>query len=683
MADAISIQELIDARTDAKTLEQAVNGDAVTTVLSRLGESYPTLANALSQIDGKLDSADAQIKQGITDLFENGGLPATPFATKALMDASSLPNGSYAIVTNDDDVNKNKLYYKVSSGNWGVSEYDNRTYIDNKLIKITGIGRISAGTSGITKVGDVYFDSYFKDFRRVVTFTSPTSATSEPIPFLNGAIYTLNNELYVYDGTTLVKTTPPEKENTLKLVSITDLSDAIANGASVGDVYYNKNSKGLFKIETITGDTGTTSAFDYGNYDIFIYSNELYVYDGTKLVSANQKTMDGYAAQLLAKGDRKLVTATPDDTISAYVNGLKFAQELENHLTELTKAGDNFAHTPAFVIDNDIVYSIFMVNKIGANETESEMEIRFQTFPLSDPANITYYDVCKIGDTKLGKSVVKNYDSVLFKKGNLIYLLWNSELAGDGFYTMLYQTFNITTLEMSSVQTTNFKVGSTTKTLSGAGINSAFSTEGVPAPVFSRHIVLMPKVSERVEGGVTYYYAAIGATGRLSMIVKTSDFVTWEYVAQPTFENTAQYEPAVWVIGDIVYYYSRQYDSSAGVLSKYDIVSKTWDSPIFIDEAQSRSEFLLYARRLYLIYAPKDRNHIGIIRINTARLEDSYVVQVANVSGIYGYPTAYEYAGKLYMLFSDNKKKIYISEFTIGSVSQSTIKTTFQTLFSL
>lgn len=121
MADAITIQELIDARTDAKTLEEAVNGDAVTTVLSRLGETYPTLSNALNQIDSKLDSADTQIKLGITSLFENGGLPATPFATKALMTASALADGDYAMVT-DDTVN-NGLYVKTA-GAWVKSSYD-------------------------------------------------------------------------------------------------------------------------------------------------------------------------------------------------------------------------------------------------------------------------------------------------------------------------------------------------------------------------------------------------------------------------------------------------------------------------------------------------------------------------------------------------------------------------------
>lgn len=135
MADAISIQELVDARTDAKTLEEAVNGDAVTTVLSRLGETYPTLSNALNQIDSKLDSADAQIKQGITDLFENGGLPATPFATLALMEASALVDGDYAMVT-DDTVN-NGLYIKTA-GAWVKSAYDSYDIKTAKSLTIGG-----------------------------------------------------------------------------------------------------------------------------------------------------------------------------------------------------------------------------------------------------------------------------------------------------------------------------------------------------------------------------------------------------------------------------------------------------------------------------------------------------------------------------------------------------------------
>ena len=103
MAEPISIQQLKDASLDVKSLEEVVNGNENVVVTTRLGETYPS------------------VKKAIKTLFENGGLPATPFATKALMTASPLVDGDYAQVT-DDTVN-NGLYIKTA-GAWVKSGYD-------------------------------------------------------------------------------------------------------------------------------------------------------------------------------------------------------------------------------------------------------------------------------------------------------------------------------------------------------------------------------------------------------------------------------------------------------------------------------------------------------------------------------------------------------------------------------
>lgn len=119
MAEPISIQQLRDASEDVKSLEEVVNGNEGVVVTTRLGETY------------------LSVKGAIKKMFENGGLPATPFSTKALMTTSALVDGDYAIVT-DDTVN-NGLYVKTA-GAWVKSEYDPSTqakdYIDEK-IKIT------------------------------------------------------------------------------------------------------------------------------------------------------------------------------------------------------------------------------------------------------------------------------------------------------------------------------------------------------------------------------------------------------------------------------------------------------------------------------------------------------------------------------------------------------------------
>lgn len=104
MAEPISIQQLKDASLDVKSLEEVVNGDEYVVVTTRLGETYPS------------------VKGSIKKLFENGGLPATPFKTKALMVASSLANGKYAIVT--DDVKTDVGLYLKEAGTWKRSVYD-------------------------------------------------------------------------------------------------------------------------------------------------------------------------------------------------------------------------------------------------------------------------------------------------------------------------------------------------------------------------------------------------------------------------------------------------------------------------------------------------------------------------------------------------------------------------------
>lgn len=144
MAEPISIQQLKDASLDVKSLEEVVNGDDTVIVTTRLGETYPS------------------VKGSIKTLFENGGIPATPFATKALMIASALVDGQYAMVT--DGGADNGLYVKIA-GEWVKSAYDPlaqaKTYTDTKSADIATQAKeyTNYKTQGISEqdVGDALF----------------------------------------------------------------------------------------------------------------------------------------------------------------------------------------------------------------------------------------------------------------------------------------------------------------------------------------------------------------------------------------------------------------------------------------------------------------------------------------------------------------------------------------------
>lgn len=97
--------DIAEASQDLKTIEDFVNLPAGSAVKPRL-----------------LPSVDVGTLAGIRNaIFENGGLPATPFKTKALMTASALANDKYAMVT-DGGVD-NGLYTKTA-GTWVKSSYD-------------------------------------------------------------------------------------------------------------------------------------------------------------------------------------------------------------------------------------------------------------------------------------------------------------------------------------------------------------------------------------------------------------------------------------------------------------------------------------------------------------------------------------------------------------------------------
>lgn len=116
MPELLTMQDLANGHLDVKALGEAANGDENTIVTTRTGNTYPSAERA------------------INIMFQNGGLPATPFKTKALMTASALANDKYAMVT--DDTDNNGLYVKTA-GAWVKSDYDPLKQAKSTISSIT------------------------------------------------------------------------------------------------------------------------------------------------------------------------------------------------------------------------------------------------------------------------------------------------------------------------------------------------------------------------------------------------------------------------------------------------------------------------------------------------------------------------------------------------------------------
>lgn len=192
----------------------------------------------------------------------------------------------------------------------------------------------------------------------------------------------------------------------------------------------------------------------------------------------------------------------------------------------------------------------------------------------------------------------------------------------------------------------------------------------------------MQKLSTRIENGVTYYYTG-AYTGNFTCIIKSKDLITWEYVAQPNegangtgFANATKWENAVYVLGDKVYYFVRQWDPDSsqtlgtnyGILTCYNLITGEWAKPVLVGDCQSHSDFIYYRDNLYLFYAPTDREHIGILKINTDDITKTEVVLQAYMNGSCFYPfVQYNSNGELCMSYTVDRQHIRLASFTLSN----------------
>jgi hypothetical protein len=85
-----------------------------------------------------------------------------------------------------------------------------------------------------------------------------------------------------------------------------------------------------------------------------------------------------------------------------------------------------------------------------------------------------------------------------------------------------------------------------------------------------------------------------------------------------------------------------------------------------IEDCQSRGDFILYHGNLYLFHAPIDREHIGVVKIDTENLANSEVVLQAKMKTSCFYPFIQYYGdNELAMSYTVARKHIRLARFTL------------------
>lgn len=359
------------------------------------------------------------------------------------------------------------------------------------------------------------------------------------------------------------------------------------------------------------------------------------------------------------------LAATIETEVSpeALTLGEKFARDItRGFISDFEKPLDKMAHVSTFALIDGTVYMTYYANTKEPSEDPTNQTARLVYASADDIDNKVYLDLQTAGDTVFGKRVDMVYDTIFMRKDeDTVFVMWTARVEEN--YYRFYRPFTLSTKTLGDVGVHRFKVGDVTNDFSATGIRSALAENGLPCKKMFSDIGIMQKVTSRVENGDIYYYTGT-YSGDFTAIIKSRDLITWEYVSQPDFINDSKWENATYVLGDKCYYFVRQQDGNRyGFLTAYNFTDGSWDKPVHIGDSQSRSDFILYNGKLFLFHAPINRNHIGIVRVDTEDISKSEVVLQAQMDTSCFYPFVQYYGDKMAMSYTISRRHIRLAEF--------------------
>lgn len=358
---------------------------------------------------------------------------------------------------------------------------------------------------------------------------------------------------------------------------------------------------------------------------------------------------------------------TTDISVEAQKKGAEFSNEIAaRFVSDFDKQGDKMTHVSTFRVIDDVIYMTYYANAKDHLEDPENQTARFVYADVSDLENKVFFDVQSTGDMVGDKKIDMVYDSIFMQKDeDTLLILWTARTTDENYYRF-YRPFTISTKTMGEIGVNRFQVGDTVNDLSVSGIKSALAENEIPCKRMFADIGIMQKQSYRIENGKRYCYSGL-YSGDFNCIIKSCDLITWEYVSQPDFINASKWENATYVLDNKVYYFSRQQDTNKyGFLTVYNLENKVWEMPVEIEDCQSRADFIFYRGNLYLFHAPINREHIGIVKIDTEDIANSQVVLQAKMPTSCFYPFVQFFSkDELAMSYTVSRQHIRLAQFDL------------------
>jgi len=303
------------------------------------------------------------------------------------------------------------------------------------------------------------------------------------------------------------------------------------------------------------------------------------------------------------------------DAFATLLNSVKFDVACKQSEQD---AFNGYSHDSTLCVKDDIGYSVFVSNLVeyGDNPTYDNAIVTLAIADFSDftsESAVTNYEVAKQGDTVGAYTITSGTGAPnCYIVDTTLHIIYSAKLS-DGNWYLIHKTFDADTDTFGTAETCNLSVDSVTYDYTTDNVNSYIPTTPV---MYTTDTFISQNSQIAYYDGYYYTGMCIGQQIYSSVIMRTTNFITWEVWLKPTWTNTvrSQYEGSCIVFNDQLYYAMRlseneeytntgQYVDQKMLIAKIDLTTKEIIQETLITGAYSRACWYIYNDELHLFHS--------------------------------------------------------------------------------
>lgn len=182
-----------------------------------------------------------------------------------------------------------------------------------------------------------------------------------------------------------------------------------------------------------------------------------------------------------------------------------------------------------------------------------------------------------------------------------------------------------------------------------------------------------------------YYTSALSMSSK-GCIIRTTDFITFEYVSHPITEYSDKHfaESAFYISGNTGYYAARTKEKYVRVLT-YNLLDGTWKHLIDLCDCLTRPTFVPVTSPdgFHIVTSPADRGTLNFFFVTKAGSLLGSIYRPTPVDTGLWYPNFAKREDGIYCVWSNARKNVYVGKITIPSYYSDNVSDKLRDLFGL